>query len=257
MIDMPDKYACEVVVNERLTDNVFIITAVNRALAAKAVAGQFLHIKCGEAHLLRRPVSICSVRGSAFEFVFEVKGEGTRWLSNREAGQMLNILGPLGNGFSIPAGKIITIGGGIGTPPLLFAAESAIGGVTAVIGFQNKDRIILKDEFETVCEEVYVTTDDGSFGIRGPVTAPLPELLGSGEYSAVLACGPRAMLSAVAALCKQYSVPCQVSLEERMGCGVGACLVCACATVSGGTESMSRVCKDGPVFDAGEIFIND
>jgi len=253
MIDMPDKYLCEVVARERLIDNVFIITAVNRDLAAEANAGQFLHIKCGEARLLRRPVSICSVRGSVFEFVFEVKGEGTRWLSKCEAGQILDIVGPLGNGFSIPEGKIITIGGGIGTPPMLFAAESATGKVTAVIGFRNINRILLKDEFAEVCDEVYITTDDGSFGLRGPVTTPLPELLESGGYSAVLACGPRAMLSAVAVLCKQYGVPCQVSLEERMGCGVGACLVCACATASGGIERMSRVCKDGPVFDAGEV----
>jgi len=250
---MPGRYSCEVVDIDKLTGDVFMFTVINSDMAAESEPGQFLHIKCGKANLLRRPLSICSVCGSSVAFVFEVKGEGTRWLSRRKPGHILDILGPLGKKFSIPDGKIITIGGGMGAPPMLFAAESAVGGVTAIIGFKSKDRILLKDEFAQVCDEVFVTTDDDSFGLRGPVTRPLVDLLENGGYSAVLACGPQAMLSAVAVLSKLYGVPCQVSLEERMGCGVGACLVCACATVSGGNETMSRVCKDGPVFDAAEV----
>ena len=255
MIGVPDKYICEVVKKEKLADNVFIVTAANVELAAAAGPGQFLHVKCGEARMLRRPISVCCVRGSCFRFAFEVKGEGTQWLSKCEPGQALDILGPLGNGFAFPEGKIIVIGGGIGVPPMLCAAESAIGEVTAVIGFRNKDRIMLMDGFAAVCDEVYVATDDGSFGSYGPVTMPLIKLLEGGGYSAVMACGPHAMLSAVTVLCKLYGVPCQVSLEERMACGVGACLVCACATVSDGIQGMSRVCKDGPVFESGKVVL--
>ena len=250
---MPDKYLCEVVRNKRLCDGVFAITIESEAIADEALAGQFLHIKCGSERLLRRPISICSVRGGEIDFVFEVKGEGTSWLSMRMAGEKLDILGPLGNGFSMPEGNIITVGGGIGVPPMLFTAEETFGSVTALLGFRSEDKIILKDEFEAICEKVIITTDDGSYGIHGAVTAPLSDFLENGKFDGVLACGPRAMLYAVAKACRTYGVSCQVSLEERMGCGVGACLVCACATVSGGIPAMSRVCMDGPVFEASEV----
>jgi dihydroorotate dehydrogenase electron transfer subunit len=250
---MPDVFSCEVVINEKLAEGVFGVTVLNRRLVDEARAGQFLHIKCGGERLLRRPISICGVRGDALEFVFEVKGEGTRWLSKRVPGDKLDVLGPLGRGFRMPEGRVLVVGGGIGAPPVLFAADSAKSGVTALLGFRDKGRMLLKGEFEKVCDEVYVTTDDGSFGMHGPVTAKLKELLECGVYDSVLACGPFAMLSAVNVLCMEYGAPCQVSLEERMGCGVGACLVCACATMKDGIERMSHVCIDGPVFDAAEV----
>ena len=250
---MPDIYLCEIVEKQELADQTFSITVSCGKLASAARAGQFLHIRCGAERLLRRPISICRADGETLRFVFEIKGEGTRWLSMRESGQSLDILGPLGNGFQMPDGNALIIGGGLGAPPMLFAAESAKGAVTTVLGFRNSSRIIMKNEFEAISETLYITTDDGSFGIHGTVTVPLGELLEKGGYEAVLACGQRAMLSGVAELCRQYDVPCQVSMEERMGCGIGACLVCACKTVTSGAARMSRVCKDGPVFDAREI----
>jgi len=250
---MPDVFTCEVVGNDMLTDFAFAVTASCGGLVAQTRPGQFIHIRCGGERLLRRPFGVCSVHGDALRFVFEVKGEGTRWLSMRKPGSTLDILGPLGNGYSIPEGDVIVVGGGLGAPPMLFAAETAKGRATAVLGFRDSSRIILSNEFEEACDKVYITTDDGSFGICGTVAAPLSELLKSGRYSAVLACGQRAMLLAVAAICKNYGIPCQVSMEERMGCGVGACMVCACATVIDGAERMSRVCKDGPVFDANDV----
>ena len=253
---MPSKYLSEIVYCDTFAKDIFSITILSETLAGKARAGQFLHVKCGHSRILRRPISICSVRGASIEFVFEVKGEGTRWLSKRKPGDKLDVLGPLGNGFSFPDGNIIIAGGGMGAPPMLFAAESARGGSAAVLGFRNKDRVILTKEFEAICETVVLATDDGSLGYHGNVAAPLKQLIESGKYSAVLACGSQLMLSAVANTCKQYNMPCQVSLEERMGCGVGACLVCACATVKNGKEDMSRVCADGPVFDASELMIN-
>ena len=136
---------------------------------------------------------------------------------------------------------------------MLFAAMSAKGPVTAILGFRSAGNVLLEKEFEEACEEVILTTDDGSRGEHGTVAAPLEGLLKKGGYEAVAACGPRPMLSSVAAICAQYEVPCQASLEERMGCGVGACAVCACATELDGVEHMSRVCRDGPVFDAKEV----
>jgi len=246
-------YICEIVENKKLADVIFSITIACERLAEQARAGQFLHIKCGEELLLRRPFGICKVYGNALDIVFEVKGEGTRWLSMQKPGDSLDIIGPLGNGFSLPEGNIIAVGGGMGTPPIYFAAESAKGCVTAVLGFRERSRVIMTQSFEEICDEVYITTDDGSFGIHGQVIIPLEELLRKGGYEAVVTCGQRSMMHAVAKLCKQYGVPCQVSMEERMGCGVGACLVCACATSKDGKDRMSHVCIDGPVFNANEV----
>jgi dihydroorotate dehydrogenase electron transfer subunit len=250
---MPDIYSCEIIEKKVLTDAVFSITVSCDELAKQSTAGQFLHIKCGEARILRRPISICSIKGDGIRFVFEVKGEGTRWLSEQSVGEKLNILGPLGKGFDIPNGKIIVVGGGVGTPPMLLVAESVSkNNVTAILGFRSADRIILTEEFKEACDKVIITTDDGSMGIHGAVTKPLEELLKTDEYIAVMSCGQLLMQKAVADICTKHNVPCQVSLEERMGCGVGACLVCACATIFEDTQ-MSRVCIDGPVFSSSNI----
>ena len=250
---MPDIFNCDVISNEILCESVHAITVSCKSLAGIAHAGQFVSIKCGDERLLRRPISICRKDNDNLAFAFEVKGEGTRWLSLRKPGESLDVLGMLGNGFTMPEGNIIVVGGGIGTPPLLFAAQSSMGNVTAILGFRDNSKIILLNEFESLCKSVYITTDDGSSGIHGTVALPLMELLDKGGYIAVLACGPRAMLKAVADICKQYNTSCQVSLEERMACGVGACVVCTCATLRDGAMSMSRICKDGPVFDADEV----
>jgi len=250
---MPDKYSCEVASSEKIAEGIFAVSIIGEDLALKARPGQFLHINCGRERLLRRPIGICSVRGDCVGFVFEVKGEGTKWLSEQKTGRTLDILGPLGNGFSFPDGRIIVVGGGLGCPPMLFAAASAKHRATAILGFRDLGRVILVKEFSSVCEKVYLTTEDGSEGAKGLVTEPLEKLLAMGGFDAVLACGQMAMQRAVSEMCKRFNVPCQVSLEERMGCGVGACLVCVCATMSGGDVQMSRVCVDGPVFDAADV----
>ncbi|MDR0838971.1 MAG: dihydroorotate dehydrogenase electron transfer subunit [Oscillospiraceae bacterium] len=222
-------------------------------IARAAKPGQFVHIKCGHSRPLRRPISVCDVRGDMLTVVFEVRGAGTRWLASRAVGRKADILGPLGRGFDEPDGKMLLVGGGLGVAPLLFAASRSPGVATAVLGFRSRENAILINEFEGVCEDVFTVTDDGSRGLRGTATSPLAELLRSGKYTSILACGPRAMLSATAELASAHGVYCEVSLEERMGCGVGACLVCACATRDHGEDKMSRVCKDGPVFDSREV----
>jgi dihydroorotate dehydrogenase electron transfer subunit len=153
----------------------------------------------------------------------------------------------------MPEGKLVIVGGGVGTPPMLFAAESAKNGAIAILGFRSADRIILTNEFKKACDDIYLTTDDGSAGIHGAVTKPLEKLLKSGEYSTVMSCGQILMQKAVAELCAKYKVPCQVSLEERMGCGIGACLVCACAILGEKGKEMSRACVDGPVYFSDKV----
>lgn len=234
--------------------NVFSITFDAPEIAKIAEPGQFVHIKCGHSRALRRPISISNVDGSRLTVVFEVRGAGTRWLAGRSVGRRVDILGPLGRGFGELSGNTIVVGGGIGAAPMLFAAKTAatVGNVAAVLGFRSRDNVILTDDFAAY-GTVVTTTDDGSFGTHGTVAAPLEALIKSGNYENVLACGPRPMLRAVAELSETHGIACHVSMEERMGCGIGACVVCVCKTQTEEGEKMSRVCKDGPVFDSREV----
>jgi dihydroorotate dehydrogenase electron transfer subunit len=250
---MPKQCMASVIDNTRISDNICLLRIKTNEISSKASAGQFIHIKCGDNSLLRRPISICDVKEGAVTLAVEIRGDGTRWLCARQAGDMLDIVGPLGRGFDLSGKNIILVGGGIGVPPMLFAARSCAGRAAAVLGFRGADCVILKKEFQAICQDVLISTDDGSMGAHGPVTLPLKKLLSAGGYDGVLACGPRAMLQAVAELSAAYAVPCQVSMEERMGCGIGACLVCACKTQKNGKEEMRHVCKDGPVFLASEV----
>ena len=219
--------------------------------------GQFIHVKCGHSRLLRRPISVCAcATGTGDEpdqitLVFEIRGSGTDWLARREPGDELDILGFLGNGFHLePQGRYLLVGGGIGVPPMLGCAQSVPGRCDAVVGFRDRDHAILLDDLKACCPSVTVATEDGSLGEQGFVTSPVEKLLETNTYDAVLCCGPKAMLQAVATLAERHHVPCQVSLEERMACGVGACLGCAVRMKDG---AMLHVCKDGPIFDAGEV----
>lgn len=222
----------------------------------RSTKGEFVHIRCGEGLLLRRPISVCSATtspmGDTIRIVFEGRGEGTAWLMEREEGDYLDVLGLLGREFDLSKeGRYLLVGGGIGVPPMLRAAEHLVGKSTAILGFRSKEREMLLPEFSAVCEKVLLATDDGSDGYHGYVDAVLQqELEQDHNYVGVLACGPTLMLRNTAKVAEAYHIPCQVSMEERMGCGVGACLVCACAMKDG---TQAHVCKDGPVFRAEEV----
>ena len=255
---MPIQQQCTIISVERPNPFAYDMMIEAGEMGRIACPGQFVHIRCGEGLLLRRPISICDAQwdepDDIMRIVFEVRGEGTRWLSQRQAGDTLDVLGPLGHGF-VPRGKnILLVGGGIGVPPLRGCARGyADGGATvhAVLGFRDKDHMLLTREFEEWCATVSVTTDDGSFGVHGYVDGQVRALLEQGTpVSDILACGPKPMLKSVARVAEEFGIPCQVSLEERMGCGVGACLVCACDMKDG---TRKHVCKDGPVFDAKEV----
>lgn len=245
-----------VIEKKTLAKEIYSFTVKCPEAADAASVGQFANITA-EGFTLRRPISICEIdkQQGTLRFVFEVRGKGTAQIARVNTGELLDILAPLGNGFRLPktSGRVVVVGGGIGVPPLLGIAKQLGGRCTAVLGFRNYEKIILTDEFEKFGSEVIVCTDDGSVGRHGTVTAPLEETLAKGGVDLVCACGPAPMIKATAELCEKLGVPCQVSLEQRMGCGVGACVVCSCMTVRDGREHYSRVCKDGPVFNSKEV----
>ena len=248
---------CKIVSKEQVGDAVYMTLEVGDMIRASFRApGQFVHIRCGEGLLLRRPISVCSCMedepDDLLSIVFEVRGEGTRWLAGRELGDSLDVLGLAGNGFDLkPEGRYLLVGGGIGIPPMLGCAQYTGGRATAILGGRSRDKIILEEFFREDCAKVLCATDDGSLGHHGFVDALVRrELSEDRGYDGVLACGPKPMLRNVAKVAEEFGIPCQVSMEERMGCGVGACLVCACDMADG---SRKHVCKDGPVFDSREV----
>ncbi len=224
--------------------------------AKTAVPGQFIHIQCGD-YTLRRPISIGGVAGDLLTIIFEVKGKGTKWLSKRCAGDTLDVLGPLGHGFPKSPGRVLLVGGGVGVPPMYFAAQR-LSGCDALLAFRSADRAVLAEEFSLHCGTVQIMSDDGSIGKKGFAAQGAAEMLKTGSYDAVFACGPRIMLKTTYEAAKAAGVPCYVSMEERMGCGVGACLGCS-VPVQGpdGTRRMKRACADGPVFRGEEVLWDD
>ena len=225
--------------------------------AKTARPGQFINIKIGDAsRILRRPISIAGTdpgRGMLTIF-YRVVGEGTKWLSHCSVGDVIDSLGPLGNGFTLPAGHVVAVGGGVGIAPMLFAAKSAAPGqMTVVIGGRNKDEVFWKDFFPQHLRRLIVTTDDGSCGIHGFSTSVLPAFFEKGDVEKVITCGPAVMMKTVAKLSEEAGISCEVSLERRMGCGTGGCLACVADKRDG--SGHFKVCKDGPVFDSREVVL--
>ena len=227
----------------------------HQALAREAKPGQFLHIKC-EGFSLRRPISIGDIQGDCLTIVFETKGGGTRWLSERKPGDVLDILGPLGNGFPAVDGPILLVGGGVGVPPMHCCARF-FPECDSVLAFRSQDRALLVEKTAKLCGKTLVMSDDGSLGTKGFAAQGVQEMLRKKQYAAVFACGPKIMLKTTFEVCRAAGVPCWVSLEERMGCGLGACLTCATPVyLPGGEIGMKEVCKDGPVFSGEEVVWN-
>lgn len=247
-----DAQECRLVFSQQLTPTIFDFRLQNAELAAITRPGQFVQVLV-PGKTLRRPISVCDVQEDTIRLVFEVRGEGTAIMSRTRVGEFINIIAPLGRGFVLdPAQKTIFIGGGIGVPPMLYSARQCGKNAVVINGFRNKDAVILSEDFERAGCRLIVATDDGSFGVHGFVTDPLKELMDEAEM--ICACGPTPMLRNIARMAAEHQVPCQVSLEQRMACGVGACLGCAVAvrTADGGT-CYRHVCKDGPVFNSEEV----
>lgn len=237
--------------------DIYSFTILCPEVAEAAQPGQFVHIRV-DGFTLRRPVSICEIdkcKGT-LRIVFEIRGEGTAVLARLNEGELIDMLAPLGHGFTVDEsfGKVVLIGGGIGTPPMLPLAQIYGEKAVVITGYRGSSNVILQRELADTGAETILCTDDGSLGIHGFVTQPLEEILRKGGVDAVYACGPTPMLKGIAALSKTYGVKlCEVSQEERMACGIGACLGCACKVKRNDEEYFVHVCKNGPVFNAEEV----
>jgi dihydroorotate dehydrogenase electron transfer subunit len=258
---MKHQEIAKVLDNKKLAPEHFRITLAAPKIAREAGPGQFIMIKCGNSSepLLRKPISFNRIdKGKGtIDLLFRVVGTGTRILSEIEPGEDLDIIGPLGNGFKIDASKdvAILIGGGAGIAPLLSLAKDIapkIKAKYALIGANNINSVLCEDDFKELGFETVVSTDDGTYGIKGIVTDILLELISSKLApldTAIYACGPRPMIRHLEEISSQKGIPCQVSLEEWMACGFGACNGCAVNTKQG----YKKVCSDGPIFNAGEL----
>ena len=215
-------------------------------VSAVTAPGQFINLAL-EGKFLRRPISVCDCDGDAVTILYKVVGAGTRQMAAMRAGETLDTLTGLGNGFNVGAarGRTLLIGGGIGAAPLYWLARSlkARGvGTAAVLGFNTAEDIYYVNEFSALCDRVLVATADGSYGVRGFVTDAMAGL----AYDYFYTCGPEPMLKAVYRSSQSDG---ELSFEERMGCGFGACMGCTCKTLTG----YKRICRDGPVLRKGEI----
>lgn len=252
---MKKTYNCKLIKKSEPISGIFDFTVEAPEIAQAAKCGQFLHILCGGDSFLRRPISICDFNDTTVRFIFEVKGKGTKLLSEFNVGDSINVMGPLGRGFDIEKSKnTVIIGGGIGVFPLYSLAKKTSSDV--FLGFRSADRVIMEDEFKAVSKSVTVGTDDGSYGYNGYIANKAAELLDKGDTDMVYACGPMPMLKAVKKIAEDRNILCQISMEQRMGCGIGACLVCTCKTEKDGMDGQVRVCKDGPVFYSTEVTLN-
>ena len=234
----------EIIENTKLVPQVYRMKLRGDTSAITA-PGQFVNIQL-EGMFLRRPISVCDVEGDVLTIIYKVVGKGTEAMSKMEGGK-LDILTGLGNGYDLSAtgDKPVLLGGGVGVPPMYLLAKKLIGegkSPTVILGFNKKDEVFYEEEFKALGCKTIVTTVDGSYGIKGFVTDALKEV----EYTHFCTCGPEPMLKAVY---RATNTSGQMSFEERMGCGFGACMGCSCQTLTG----YKRICKDGPVMWKEEI----
>ncbi len=249
----------KILINEHVGKDIWRMELKAPGIARKARPGQFVNVRLSEHTdpLLRRPISLHGIDADngIICFLYLVVGKGTKIMSKLENGDSLDLLGPLGNGFSIvfPGRHGVLIGGGIGSAPLyplLEALKAQKKDVTLIYGAKDQDSIVCLDLYKENQVEIIITTEDGSAGEKGFVTAPFEALLKNGGVDFVYACGPSAMLHAVEELTLQYGVDGEISTEANMGCGLGVCLSCSTPGKDGKNR---KICTDGPVFKMGEL----
>ncbi|QUI21940.1 dihydroorotate dehydrogenase electron transfer subunit [Vallitalea pronyensis] len=254
--NIKSKKTVSIIANEEIAAGVYQMVFREQEIAERTKPGQFVNVYCqADSRILPRPISICQVepRAGLVTIVYMVVGQGTKEFSNLQAGQTIDVLGPLGNGFSpVACEESILVGGGVGTPPLLELVKQLPGTKHVFLGFRTGSYLV--DAFKQYAQ-VYIATDDGSVGQQGTVIDLMNAVGAKGQQ--VYACGPKPMLAALKTWTNERDIPAQLSLEERMGCGIGACVGCVCK-VKTDTESgftYKKVCKDGPVFDAKEVIL--
>ena len=243
-----------VIRQEEIADGIFSMWLKTDEIAKNAKAGQFISVYCKDgSRMLPRPISICEIdkKDGALRIVYRVAGKGTEEFSGMRAGMILDILGPLGNGFPKKSKKAILIGGGIGIPAMLEVAKELKCEKQIVLGY--RDELFLTEEFEKA-GEIYLATEDGSMGTKGTVLDAIR--VNELEADIIYACGPTPMLKAVKEYAKEAGIECWISMEERMACGIGACLACVCKSRHKDSHTNvhnKRICKEGPVFLAEEV----
>lgn len=247
-------YRAEILSDEQIAQGVYELV-LRLPEAVKVRAGQFASVGV-RGHLLRRPFAICKAEGERISLCFQVRGEGTRNLASMGAGESLQVLMPLGNGFFVERDekRVALVGGGVGIFPMIAALREYAPAkeVFAYIGFRNKAAVCGLEEFERAAR-LKAVTDDGSYGEKKNAVQAFEEDLRAGiRPDVVLSCGPLPMLRALKEVLEREKLPGFASLEERMGCGIGACLVCVCDLTDG---QHARVCKDGPVFPIGDVVL--
>ncbi|MDD5060135.1 MAG: dihydroorotate dehydrogenase electron transfer subunit [Candidatus Omnitrophica bacterium] len=245
--------------NNNFSGNYWHLELESAAIARRAMAGQFINIKVNDNSipLLRRPLSIHSVSSSKIRLIYEAIGQGTQGLAKRKPGEFLDVIGPLGNGFNLSKTSSknslnILVAGGMGVAPLVFLAERLkLSQPLVLIGAKSKNCLLCIKEFKSLGSRVELATDDGSLGFKGKVTDLLKKTLSTIDHrlSTIYACGPKAMLKAISLIAAENKIRAQLSLEEHMACGIGACLGCTVQTKLG----FKRVCHDGPIFLSEEL----
>ena len=273
----------KIISNKHIKDRYFICVVDAGKIAKVAGPGQFIQVRVDSSldPLLRRPLGVHSVHGRNVEIMYEAIGPATRILAQRETGEYLDIIGPLGNGFDYEprvasCDSRVLVAGGMGVAPLFFLAErlteararSSKSKILVLIGARTKEQVLCEKEFKELGCDVKIATDDGSRGFKGKVTDLLEGLLRVTSYKlrvTVYACGPRPMLREISRISRTCKMPAQISLEEHMSCGIGACMGCVVKikkSLLAGRQERSkvkndfeykRVCKEGPVFDAQDV----
>lgn len=261
---MPKQVFAKLLKKREIIKNIYKYSVEAPEIVNIAKPGNFIEIRVSNntAPFLRRPISIYNLdkKDGILEFIFQVKGSGTKILAEKNLGEYIDIIGPLGFGtFKYEKyNKIAIIGGGIGIFPLyelLKEAKEQNKKVYTYLGFRSKENVILEKEFSSKSDKITITTDDGTYGENGFAIDYLIKDMEKEDYEAIFACGPLPMLRAVKIYADKHNKPCQISLEERMGCGLGACLGCAVKTSKSSTDNPEyfHVCKGGPVFNSKDV----
>ena len=240
----------KVLKQEKIASDIFVMTVNYKG--ENALPGQFFMLKAWENQLpLMRPISYFKKESGTISFMYRVVGKGTLLLSKLKKGAPIEILGPLGNGFPCDQvkGNIALVGGGVGIPPLYDSAKTLLqmgNQVSVFLGY--KDELFALEDFAEIGCSLFISCEKGNEGYKGFIT----DLLHCNLYNAVFTCGPEIMMNKIALMCKENKIPVWLSMERRMGCGIGACLVCTCET----TKGMKRTCNEGPVFNGNDLLIN-
>lgn len=255
----------KVLANERVDTKLYIMSLEAPLIAESVAPGQFVHAKLPgmEGHILRRPFSLytASAARGIVEILYQVVGFGSDHMTTLKDGSEINLLGPLGTSWNPPAGtkSALLVAGGVGAAPLYLLADQLISSgvcLEVIMGAQTKSALVCHGRYralfldrESHNSKVHCATDDGSFGHAGFCTTLVEEAVQSKSYDYAAVCGPEVMMKIVSQTIREASIPCEVSFEKRMACGIGACLSCVVET----TEGIKRACADGPVFDAGKV----